>query len=88
MIREFGLWAGEVGNLVAMGMGDMLDSHSNLNVGKRGRRSISGDAPEEEGGQEDKLGFADIVCPPSPSPSCPLLSYTVTFLLIRRVLTG
>ena len=61
LIGEFGLWAGEVGNLVAMGMGDMLDSK---NAGKRGRRSISGDTPEEEEDQEGKLGFADIVRSP------------------------
>lgn len=59
MIREIGLWAGEVGNIVAMGMGDMLDMNG-FSRG-RGRRSISGDAPDEDEQQEDRLGFADIV---------------------------
>lgn len=68
MIREFGLWAGEVGNLVAMGMGDMLDTNGfGRGRASSSRRSISGDAPEEEEHQEDKLGFADIVSHPHPT---------------------
>lgn len=63
MIREIGLWAGEVGNIVAVGMGDMLDMNG---YGRgRARRSISGDAPDEDEQQEDRLGFADIVSCPS-----------------------
>lgn len=59
MIREIGLWAGEVGNIVAMGMGDMLDTTGHGR--SRTRRSIGGHAADEEEHQEDRLGFADIV---------------------------
>jgi hypothetical protein len=59
MIREIGLWAGEVGNIVAVGMGEMLD----MSVSRgRSRRSISGDAMTDDESNEDRLGFADIVC--------------------------
>lgn len=65
MTREIGLWAGEVGNIVAVGMGDILDMTNGAR--SRARRSISGDAPVEEEDQDDRLGFADIVRLPSPS---------------------
>jgi hypothetical protein len=57
MIREIGLWAGEVGNIVAVGMGEMLDMSMSRG---RSRRSISGDAMTDDETQEDRLGFADI----------------------------
>ena len=58
MIREIGLWAGEVGNIVAVGMGEMLDMSMSRG---RSRRSISGDLMTDDETQEDRLGFADIV---------------------------
>ena len=61
MIREIGLWAGEVGNIVAVGMGEMLDMSMSRG---RSRRSISGDAMTDDETQEDRLGFADIVSLP------------------------
>lgn len=58
MIKEIGLWAGEVGNIVAVGMGEMLDMSASRG---RARRSISGDTMTDDETQEDRLGFADIV---------------------------
>ena len=58
MITEIGLWAGEVGNIVAVGMGEMLDMSAPRG---RSRRSVSGDAVTDDESQEDRLGFADIV---------------------------
>ena len=60
MITEIGLWAGEVGNIVAVGMGEMLDMSANRG---RSRRSVSGDAMTDDESNEDRLGFADIVSP-------------------------
>jgi hypothetical protein len=60
LVKEIGLWAGEVGNIVAVGMGEMLDSSTSGARG-RSRRSISGDAVTDDESQEDRLGFADIV---------------------------
>jgi hypothetical protein len=61
LVKEIGLWAGEVGNIVTVGMGEMLDiSSSSINRG-RSRRSMSGDATTDDECQEDRLGFADIV---------------------------
>lgn len=68
MIREIGLWAGEVGNIVAVGMGEMLDLSASRG---RSRRSISGDAMTDDETQEDRLGFADIASLPHP-----ILQYT------------
>jgi hypothetical protein len=62
MIKEIGLWAGEVGNIVAVGMGEMLDMSTGAGSRGRSRRSISGDAMTDDESQEDRLGFADIVC--------------------------
>jgi hypothetical protein len=61
MIKEIGLWAGEVGNIVAVGMGEMLDMSTGSSGRGRSRRSISGDAMTDDESQEDRLGFADIV---------------------------
>ena len=64
MIKEIGLWAGEVGNIVAVGMGEMLDLSASRG---RTRRSISGDAMTDDETQEDRLRFADIVSLPYPA---------------------
>jgi hypothetical protein len=62
LVKEIGLWAGEVGNIVAVGMGEMLDTSMSSMARGRSRRSISGDAvTDDESQQEDRLGFADIV---------------------------
>jgi hypothetical protein len=61
MIKEIGLWAGEVGNIVAVGMGEMLDMTAPRG---RSRRSVSGDAVTDDESLEDRLGFADIVSIP------------------------
>jgi hypothetical protein len=75
MIREIGLWAGEVGNIVAVGMGEMLDMSMSRG---RSRRSISGDAMTDDETQEDRLGFADIV-------SLPLCSSFEIHILTNRL---
>jgi hypothetical protein len=74
MIKEIGLWAGEVGNIVAVGMGEMLDMSMSRG---RSRRSISGDAMTDDETQEDRLGFADIVSLTHP------LSLTINMLTDR-----
>ena len=63
--EEIGMWAGEVGNLVAMGLGDSLErtafGSSEGSVTEMGVRA--GNDPDE------RLGFADIVSVPNPLKS-------------------
>jgi len=60
LVKEIGLWASEVGNLVAMGMGEVLENMSGAGRG-RSRKSMSVDDRDD---QEERLGFADILIMP------------------------
>jgi hypothetical protein len=57
LIREIGLWAGEIGNLVAMGMGEMLESFNASSANEENEGGAGGRGED----QIERLGFADIV---------------------------
>lgn len=59
LTREIGNWASEVGNLVAMGMGEILDRSSEGVSRRRSRGAAEGGTALEQG--DDRLSFADIV---------------------------
>jgi hypothetical protein len=56
---EMGLWAGEVGNLVAMGLGEVIDRETPVSS----RRASMNELRAGEGAMDpdERLGFADIV---------------------------
>ena len=57
LFTEIGLWAGQVGNLVALGLGDLVDRKTPMNP----RNHSLSESNPEEWDPDERLGFADIV---------------------------
>jgi len=56
-----GNWASEIGNLVAMGLGEMLDKTQSPGLSRRSSGSGDGTGPVGESHDAERLGFGDIV---------------------------